>query len=148
MFTEQNIRTRLANGEDAGVIANEFAAMVNSLLEERRNASKREQALNNIASTIADAMFQYFEIVAPELADAITDEDVDMDKMVRDTMDSITELLQSLNIQELVDCGGGCDSCGDVCPGTTKAKTKRTIDTMTDKDAEASLEHFLTMLGL
>ena len=146
MFTEQNIRTRLANGEDAGVIANEFAAMVNSLLEERRNASKREQALNNIASTIADAMFEYFEIVAPELADAISDEDIDMDKMVRDTMDSITELLQSLNIQELVDCGGGCDSCGDVCPGAPK--TKRTINTMTDKDADASLENFLKMFGL
>jgi hypothetical protein len=146
MFTEQNIRTRLANGEDAGVIANEFAAMVNSLLEERRNASKREEALNNIAATMADAMFQYFEIVAPELADAIADEDIDMDKMVRDTLDSITELLKSFNVQELVNCGGGCDSCGDVCPGTTKAK--RTIDTMTDKDADASLEHFLTMLGL
>ena len=146
MFTEQNIRTRLANGEDAGVIANEFAAMVNSLLEERRNASKREQALNNIATTMADAMFQYFEIVAPELADAIADEDIDMDRMVRDTLDSITELLKSLNVQELVNCGSGCDSCGDVCPGTTKAK--RTIDTMTDKDADASLEHFLTMLGL
>lgn len=146
MFTEQNIRTRLANGEDAGVIANEFAAMVNSLLEERRNASKREQALNNIASTIADAMFQYFEIVTPELADAIDDEDIDMDGMVRETLDSIAEILQSLNIQELMECGGACDSCGDTCSNVPK--TKRTIDTMTDKDADATLENFLKMFRL
>lgn len=153
MFNEKDIISRLANGENPGDIANQFASMLNGVLEKQRaeaeaarQAKMREDSMNSIAERFADVMYDYFSLVNPDLADEIAEDDTNMTSIAREVLDSLSDMLASFKmpVQEKCDCG-----CNDKPAGVkiTDRNGKRTVEDISVEDADAMIGDFLKMFG-
>ena len=149
MFNEKDIIARLANGENPGDIANQFASMLNGVLEKQRaeaeaarQAKEREEAMNDIAKRFADVMYDYFSLVNPDLADVIAEEDMDLTEVSREVLDGLADMLTNFHmpVQEQKDCGS-CDK--PVGVKITDRNGKRTVENISLEDADAMLDEFL-----
>lgn len=133
MFDEKSILARLQNGEDATAIANQFADMLNKSIAalQKQNAQRKIEAQKNeLADIMADAMFQYIELDRPELADMIAAEDVDLGSIMRQSMESVMDLVDALfdvaAYDEYEDCSAAdCVTCS-ACAGTDRHDTAQT----------------------
>ena len=153
MFNEKDIISRLANGENPGDIANQFASMLNGVLEKQRaeaeaarQAKMREDSMNSIAERFADVMYDYFSLVNPDLADEIAEDDTNMTSIAREVLDSLSDMLASFKmpVQEKCDCG-----CHDKPAGIkiTDRNGKRTVEDISVEDADEMIGDFLKMFG-
>ena len=149
MFNEKDIIARLANGENPGDIANQFASMLNGVLERQRaeaeaarQAKMREDSMNSIAERFADVMYDYFSLVNPDLADMIAENDMNLTDIAREVLDGLVDMLAGfhLPVQEQCDCG-----CCDKPVGVkiTDRNGKRTVENISLEDADAMLDEFL-----
>lgn len=161
MFDEKSILARLQNGEDATAIANQFADMLNksiATLQEQTTKRKIEAQKNELADIMGDAMFEYISLVNPELAELIEAEDVDLSSVMRQTMDSIMDLVDALftTYDELEDCSA-CGGCADADrPETAKTEAPTINATYTETKngktttltGEEAINQFLKAFGL
>lgn len=166
MFDEKSILARLQNGEDATAIANQFADMLNkSIAAVQEQAAKRqiERQKDQLANIMADAMFEYISLENPELAAQIEAEDVDLGSIMRQSMDSVMDLVDALfaAYDEFEDCSAtDCGSCG-ACDGADRHDTAQTeapvvnatfTETKNGKTTtltgEAAIDQFLKAFGL
>lgn len=154
MFNEKDIIARLANGENPGDIANQFASMLNGVLEKQRaeaevarQARMREESMAAIAQRFADVMYDYFSLINPELADAIAEEDMDLTEIAREVLDGLGSTLVSFQmpVQEQCDCGCCDKPIGGV--KITDRNGKRTVENISVEDADAMLDEFLKRFG-
>lgn len=160
MFDEKTILTRLANGEDAGVIANEFAAMLNATLDAHRRASQKreiEARKNALAEQFANVLYDYMTIELPELADLITDENIDLTSIAHQSMDSVAHMMRRMIdvYDEHEDCSGGCDCHSQDKPAgpqvviqEMKSGEPTKTRVVTGTDADAIIDNFLKKFGL
>lgn len=153
MFNEKDIITRLANGENPGDIANQFASMLNGVLEKQRaeaeaarQAKAREKAMNDITERFADVMYDYFRLVSPDLADEIAEEGTDLTNIAREALDGLANVLTNfqVSVQEQCDCGS-CDK--PIGVKITDRNGKRTVEDISVEDADEMLGDFLKMFG-
>ena len=153
MFNEKDIIARLANGENPGDIANQFASMLNGVLEKQRaeaeaarQAKMREESMNDIAKRFAGVMYDYFNLVNPDLAKEIAEDNADMTGIAREALESLSGMLAGFKmpVQEQCDCG-----CCDKPVGVkiTDRNGKRTVEDISVEDADAMLDGFLKMFG-
>jgi hypothetical protein len=149
MFNEKDIIARLANGENPGDIANQFASMLNGVLEKQRaeaeaarQAKMRENAMNGIAERFAEVMYDYFNLVNPDLADKIAEDDTDMTSIAREVLDGLANVLTNFQVSVQEQCD--CDSCDKpVGVKITDRNGKRTVENISIEDADAMLDEFL-----
>ena len=160
MFDEKTILARLANGEDAGVIANEFAAMLNATLDAHRKANQEreiEARKNALAEQFANVLYDYMTLELPELADLMADEDIDLTSIARQSMDSVAHMMRHMIdvYDEHEDCSSDCDCHSQAEPtgpqvviqekrNNEPAKTR----VVTGADADAIIDKFLKKFGL
>lgn len=73
MFNMEELLARLQNGEDATVIANEFAGVLNNAIQEQAKiaeAQKIEETRNADAQFVVDTIVDFLKKYYPELAGA------------------------------------------------------------------------------
>ena len=157
MFDEKSILARLQAGEDATAIANQFADMLNkSIAEIQKQTAQRqiEAQKDNLASIIADAMFQYIELENPELAKMIVAENVDLGSIMRDSMVAVMDLIDTLFdtvvYDELENCAGMCSACSSSCGSSTTSATYTETKNgkTTTLTGEEAINQFLKNFGL
>ena len=98
MFNKETVLTRLRNGEDAQVIANEMAELVNEAIKEVQEQKKKEEAalrekekvaeLNTIVEDFGKWLIKHYEIDEP-LGHIDT-------KEIIETIDELVENLKAL----------------------------------------------------
>ena len=153
MFNEKDIVARLANGENPGDIANQFASMLNRLIEDQRAAIAAEKAkrekearMRDIASDFANVMTNYFAEVNPDLAAALNNEDAA--DLAFGVLNELAGVLTGLDLPmeaPVCDCG----TCDTPCSGVkiTDRNGKRTVENITVDEASDILDEFLKGFG-
>jgi hypothetical protein len=95
MFNENDIVTRLMNGESADAIAKEFSEMLNAAnkkYSENQKAAENEKKKDILAKAILDNMVEYIKLFCPSAeCEEITVQDV------KDCLDGIIPLANELN---------------------------------------------------
>ena len=104
-------------------------------------------AENDIAKRFADVMYDYFNLVNPDLANEIVEDDADMTGIAREVLDSLSGMLASFKmpVQEQCDCG-----CCDKPAGgikITNLNGKRTVEDISVDEASDILDEFLKGFG-
>ena len=142
MFDEKTILTRLQNGEDAQAIANEFAALINSVTktytEEQKAAEKakiqKRESMEEILVHLRKWFKTYYNIDESALNDLTADSIIELVDSTKEYIDAMTELVGSL----------------EKVPAAGKSIVKHTIPTgikKTAASADAVLNDFLKQMG-
>lgn len=162
MFDEKSILARLQNGEDATAIANQFADMLNksiAAVQEQTVKRKIEAQKNELADIMADAMFEYIKLENPELAELVEAENVDLGSVMRQSMDSVMDLVDALftAYDECEDCSACASGCDADRPETAKTEAKPVVNATftetkngktTTLTGEEAINQFLKAFGL
>lgn len=144
-----SIIARLQNGESADTIANEMATMLNQAKaqvdQEASRKARFQEAKEEICREIGSLMFEYIDLVAPDLADYADSNDIDLGQIVMEALDGTVVALQKTVelFQKLEDCGQSVKSHID--SKTYKCKTANTI---TPEQASNEIANFLKSLNL
>ena len=116
MFNEKDILARLANGESADVIANEFAAMLNKALEDQRKVQEKEKIAarkREIAEVMGAGLMEYISLVNPDLGAYMADSDIDYTEIMLESMDAMADLIKSISLTQYVAETPTCDRKDD-----------------------------------
>lgn len=146
-----SIITRLQNGESADTIANEMATMLNQAKaqvdQEASRKARFQEAKEEICREIGALMFEYIDLVAPDLADYADENDIDLGQVVMEALDGTVVALQKTVelFQKLEDCGQSVKSHIDSRANNCKHETAETI---TPEQASNEIANFLKSLNL
>ena len=95
MFDKNDILSRLQNGEDASAIANEFADMLNAVIQEKAEAdaaAKEKNAKLNDTRALSETIFNYIKKWYPNLA-------LDMDELPDDVAETVMAAFDDLAVE-------------------------------------------------
>lgn len=146
-----SIIARLQNGESADTIANEMATMLNQAKaqvdQEASRKARFQEAKEEICREIGSLMFEYIDLVAPDLADYADSNDIDLGQVVMEALDgTIVALQKTVELfQKLEDCGQSVKSHIDSRANNCKRETAETI---TPEQASNEIANFLKSLNL
>lgn len=145
MFTEKDILARLANGEDPGVIANQFADMLNAAVEAQEAEKKkaaRAEARTQIINDFVDALLRFMDLEVPEVSAFLRNSNIDPYQIGAETLRDTAKVWRGMielglfdEVQEEEDCGCGNNCCCDAHHPDPK-------------NADAIIEAFLNKFGL
>lgn len=146
-----SIIARLQNGESADTIANEMATMLNQAKaqvdQEASRKAKFQEAKEEICREIGSLMFEYIDLVAPDLADYADSNEIDLGQIVMEALDGAVVTLQKTMelFQKLEDCGQSVKSHID---SKACARKRETAETITPEQASNEIANFLKSLNL
>lgn len=104
MYSKDELLLRIKNGENPEVIANEFAALLNNVIDldreqraaeaEAQKVAEREAQLDSIAQTILEKTMEYVRVAAPHLAAEFEAEGTDV-AFIRDNLDTAIKTVEA-----------------------------------------------------
>ena len=95
MFNKNDILSRLQNGEDASAIANEFADMLNAVIQEKAEAEaavKEKNAKLNDTRELTEHIFNYMKKWYPDLS-------LDMEELPDDVAETVMAAFDDLVVE-------------------------------------------------